>query len=147
MKLERIMHDSDMTIRMTIPELEEFIAKRFPQVKGKYRIDSLEYGNIVVMMAVGKEDLRPGGTVSGPTIFALADVSVYLALLAVIGPVELAVTTNCSIEFMRKPDCNVLVSRSNLLKVGRRLAFGSVLISCADREEPVASASLTYAIP
>jgi uncharacterized protein (TIGR00369 family) len=100
-----------------------------------------------IRMVVGEHNLRPGGTVSGPSIFALADVSVYLAILAMLGPVALAVTTNCSIDFMRKPAAGVdLTARARLLKLGRVLAVGDVLIHSAV-PEPVARASLTYSIP
>jgi uncharacterized protein (TIGR00369 family) len=100
-----------------------------------------------VRRKVGDGNLRPGGTVSGPTMFELADVSVYLAILAMIGPVALAVTTNCSIDFMRKPAAGVdLVAKTRLLKLGRALAVGDVLVFSAGAE-PVARATLTYSIP
>jgi uncharacterized protein (TIGR00369 family) len=92
--------------------------------------------------------LRPGGTVSGPSIFALADVAVYLALLAMIGPEALAVTTNASVDFLRKPAAGVdLIAECRLLKVGRVLAIGDVLIHSEGTVEPVARANLTYSIP
>jgi len=97
---------------------------------------------------VGERHLRPGGTVSGPSIFALADVSVYLAVLAMIGPQGLAVTTNCSIDFMRKPAARTdLIAECRLLKLGRVLAVGEVLVFSEGMTQPVARASLTYSIP
>ena len=90
----------------------------------------------------------PGGTVSGPSIFALADVSVYLAVLAMIGPQGLAVTTNCSIDFMRKPAAGVdLLCEVKLLKLGRSLAVGDALVFSEGMDAPVARAALTYSIP
>ena len=97
---------------------------------------------------VGERHLRPGGTVSGPSIFSLADVSVYLGILAMIGPEALAVTTNCSIDFMRKPaSATDLIAECRLLKLGRVLAVGEVLIFSEGSDAPVARASLTYSIP
>ena len=81
-------------------------------------------------------------------MFLLADVSIYLAILSRIGPQELAVTTNASIDFMRKPDANQdLIAKCRLLKLGRVLAVGEVLIYSEDNTKPVARASMTYALP
>ena len=99
-------------------------------------------------LATADRHLRPGGTVSGPSMFALADVSVYLAILAMIGPEALAVTTNCSIDFMRKPAAGAdLIAECRILKLGRVLAVGEVLIFSLGVDAPVARASLTYSIP
>ncbi|MEM1234837.1 MAG: PaaI family thioesterase, partial [Pseudomonadota bacterium] len=88
---------------MTIPELHAFLADVFPQVCHQFAVEEITHDGIIVRLIVGEEHLRPGGTVSGPSMFGLADVSVYLAVLSRIGPKALAVTTNCSIDFMRKP--------------------------------------------
>ena len=136
-----------MNLKMTIDELHAFVESRFPQVTEKFRIEHLAHRELQVRMLVKNDDLRPGGTVSGPSIFSLADVSVYFGLLAIIGPVELAVTTNCSIDFLRKPGPRDLIAKTRLLKVGRRLAFGDVLIFSEGMSEPVAHAGLTYSIP
>jgi uncharacterized protein (TIGR00369 family) len=99
-------------------------------------------------MPVARRHLRPGGTVSGPSMFALADVSVYLAILAMIGPKALAVTTSCSIDFMRKPEAGAdMICACRLLKLGRVLAVGECLLFSEGLQAPVARASLTYAIP
>ena len=74
--------------------------------------------------------------------------SVYLAILAMIGPKALAVTTNCSIDFMRKPAAGAdLIADCTLLKLGRVLAVGDLLIRSDGVEAPVARATLTYSIP
>ena len=92
--------------------------------------------------------LRPGGTISGPSMFALADVAAYLVTLAMIGPQALAVTTNCSIDFMRKPQAGVdLIAKARLLKLGKQLSVSDVMLYSEGRADPVARASLTYAIP
>jgi len=137
-----------MGLRMDAATLTEFIAREFPQVKSDYAIDRLAEREIDVRLVVEDRHLRPGGTVSGPSMFALADVAVYMAILAMIGPRALAVTTNCSIDFMRKPASGAdLVARCRLLKLGRVLAVGDVLIHSDGVAEPVARATLTYSIP
>jgi uncharacterized protein (TIGR00369 family) len=133
---------------MDIPNLTEFLAREFPQVNSDFRIDTLEADRIVVRLLVGERHLRPGGTVSGPNMFALADVAIYLAILSRLGPVALAVTTSAHVDFMRKPAAHAdLIATARLLKLGRNLAVGDVLIHSEGSSEPVARASMTYAIP
>jgi uncharacterized protein (TIGR00369 family) len=137
-----------MDVLMTAEALEEFLGREFPQVAEDFVIEEVGARRIRVRLAVQERHLRPGGTVSGPTIFALADVAVYLGILAMIGPEALAVTTNCSIDFMRKPAARTdLIAECRLLKLGRVLAVGEVLIFSDGLSEPVARASLTYSIP
>jgi len=137
-----------MGLKMTAAQVEELLAREFPQVSGHFTIEALEEMRARVRLNVSDVHLRPGGTVSGPSVFALADVAVYMAVLGMIGPEALAVTTNCSIDFMRKPAANRdLIADCRLLKLGRVLAVGDVLIYSDGGEEPVARASLTYSIP
>lgn len=140
-----------MDLKMSVADLHGFMAEHFQQVADDFEILTLAPMQVTVKKRVGDKHLRPGGTVSGPAMFALADVGVYLAVLAMIGPQALAVTTNCSIDFMRKPAANAdLIAETRLLKLGRVLAVGDVLIYSegqADRAAPVARASLTYSIP
>ena len=97
---------------------------------------------------MGNQHLRPGGTVSGPSIFALADIGIYCAILSRIGPVALTVTTGANIDFMRKPAAGRdLLAECRLLKLGSVLAVGDVLIRSEGAAEPVARAALTYSIP
>jgi uncharacterized protein (TIGR00369 family) len=98
-------------------------------------------------MRVGDDSIRPGGTVSGPTMFMLADTALYIAVLASIGPKALAVTTNMSINFLRKPAVKDLIADCRLLKLGTRLAVGEVAIYSDGEAEPVAHATGTYSIP
>ena len=137
-----------MSLKMSADELMEFLEREFPQVMGEFAIEELGEMRIRTRLLVGERHLRPGGTVSGPSIFSLADVSVYLAVLAMIGPQGLAVTTNCSIDFMRKPAARTdLIAECRLLKLGRVLAVGEVLMFSDGMTQPVARASLTYSIP
>ncbi|WP_420342010.1 PaaI family thioesterase [Paenirhodobacter sp.] len=136
-----------MELAMDGPGLEAFVAREFPQVAGDFAVDAVGEA-LVVRLRVGDRHLRPGGTVSGPTMFALADVGVYLAILSRLGPVALAVTTGANIDFMRKPVAGRdLIAQVRLLKLGRVLAVGDVLIFSEGETQPVARASMTYSIP
>ncbi|ALG90380.1 thioesterase [Actibacterium sp. EMB200-NS6] len=133
---------------MGITELEGFLAMTFPQVSDDFTIEDIGPMTARLRLNVGEQHLRPGGTVSGPSIFALADVSVYLAILAMIGPQALAVTTNCAIDFMRKPEAGKdLICEAKLLKLGRVLAVGDALVFSQGLAAPVARGGLTYSIP
>ena len=128
-------------------DLEKFLEKEFPQVSNNFKILNTKPNYLSMLMHISDEHLRPGGTVSGPTMFLLADVSFYLATLSIIGPKSLTVTTNCSINFLRKPNISNLISESRVLKIGKTLSVGDVLIYSEGIKEPVAHASLTYSIP
>ena len=128
-------------------DLENFLEKEFPQVSNNFKILNTKTNSLSMLMHISDEHLRPGGTVSGPTMFLLADVSFYLATLSMIGPKSLTVTTNCSINFLRKPNISDLISETRVLKIGKTLSVGDVLIYSNGIKEPVAHASLTYSIP
>jgi len=132
---------------MSKVDLENFLEKEFPQVSSNFRILNTKPNSLSMLMHISDEHLRPGGTVSGPTMFLLADVSFYLATLSIIGPKSLTVTTNCSINFLRKPNISDLISETRVLKIGKTLSVGDVLIYSKGIKEPVAHASLTYSIP
>ena len=137
-----------MSLKMSREELEAFLQEAFAQVAGDFRIEQVAPMRLTVRLLVSERHLRPGGTVSGPAMFALADVSVYLAILAMIGPEALAVTTSCAIDFMRKPAAGAdLIARTELLKLGKVLAVGDVRLYSEGRSAPVARAGLTYSIP
>jgi len=136
-----------MELKMTIAEITAFLKKVFPQIGGDFDVLSLTKEEVIVRMKVQERHLRPGGTVSGPSMFALADVSYYIATLAFIGPEALTVTTNCSIDFMRKPTATDMIAKARVLKLGRTLSVGDVLLFSEGQEAPVARANLTYAIP
>ena len=133
---------------MTLTELRAFFAQHFPQVGPEFGIDAVGPLHATVRWSPSEAHLRPGGTVSGPTLFGLADLGVYAALLAMIGPKALAVTTNASIDFMRKPRPGQdVIAEVRLLKLGRVLAVGDVLMRSEGSDDPVARATLTYSIP
>ena len=127
-------------------QVSAFLAQEFPQAK--CRIEDLVTLGATVSRAVGTDELRPGGTVSGPVVMAVADVALYVALLGEIGIVPLAVTTSLTINFLRNPAADRrLVGVCRLLKVGRSLAMGEVSVYSEGLEEPVAHVVGTYAIP
>ena len=137
-----------MALAMDKSALAEFLDAEFPQVAHEFTVEHVEEMAIRVRLNVGEQHLRPGGTVSGPSMFALADVSIYLATLAMIGPKALSVTTNIAMDFMRKPAAETdLICEARLLKLGRSLAVGDCLLYSEGGSEPVARASMTYAIP
>ncbi len=137
-----------MPLAMNKEELSEYLNDIFPQVREDFSIDELSTDRITVRLLTAERHLRPGGTVSGPSMFALADVSVYAMVLARLGRKALAVTTNCSMDFMRKPEGAVeMISHCRLLKLGRSLAVGDVLMYSAGFEKPVARATMTYSLP
>ncbi len=133
-------------MKPTKAEMIEFLKKEFPQNKSIV----LDVGNMsaTVKHHIGIEELRPGGTVSGPVLMALADVALYVAILGEIGIVPLTVTTNLSINFVRKPVADRdIIGVCKLIKLGRRLAVGEVTIYSEGSDEVVAHAVGTYAIP
>ena len=137
-----------MSLQMDAAELMEFLDEIFPQVRDDFEVDDLSTDEISMRLCVQEKHLRPGGTVSGPSMFALADCAAYAMVLARIGREALAVTTNCSIDFMRKPSSGAdLIGTCKLLKLGRSLAVCDILIHSVDQEAPVARANMTYSIP
>lgn len=132
---------------MTAAEVAEFLEREFPQIGHLgLRIEELSDGRARVRLPRHESQLRPGGTVSGPTMFTLADASMYVLLLGMLGPVAMAVTTSLTINFLRRPEPADLVAEVGLLKLGRRLAVGEVRIY-AGGGEPVAHVTATYSIP
>ena len=130
----------------TQAEVAEFIAREFPQTKCVVR----EVGprRAVVAHQVGRDELRPGGTVSGPVLMAVADAALYVAILGEIGIVPLTVTTSLTINFLRKPSgARDVVGVCELMKLGRALAVGEVWLYSEGEDEPVAHVVGTYAIP
>ncbi|ANH03774.1 PaaI family thioesterase [Shinella sp. HZN7] len=140
----------NLTPIMDRDALNRFLETDFPQIHtdGKvFDVTDVGPGTVVMRLAPNERHLRPGGTVSGPTLFALADVAAYCVVLAHIGPVALAVTTNLNINFLRRPEPGPLTCTCRLLKLGKRLAVIEASIFGADGEDLVAHATATYSIP
>jgi uncharacterized protein (TIGR00369 family) len=136
-------------VKMSVADVEAFLAREFPQIAATGDFSVLETGPMTAKLRLncGERHLRPGATVSGPTMFALADVGIWIAVLAQIGPVGMAVTTNLNINFLRLPGAVDLVADCRILKLGRRLAIGECAIAPARGGELVAHATATYSIP
>lgn len=137
-----------MDVKLDAAALNSFMAEVFPQVAADFRVERVASMEADVRLLAHEKHLRPGGTVSGPAMFALADLAMYAVTLAMIGPRALAVTTNCSIDFMRKPEAGRdMIARTRLLKLGKTLAVGDVMLYSEGQAAPVARASLTYSLP
>jgi uncharacterized protein (TIGR00369 family) len=135
---------------LTVAELESFLRAEFPQVfndESGVVIEDAWHGGARVRQAWREAHVRPGGTVSGPTLMALADFAMYVAVLAAIGPVGLAVTTSLNINFLRKPGRGDLIAEAKLMKLGKRLAVGEVALMSAGSDDLVAHVTATYSIP
>ncbi len=127
-------------------EIVAFLATEFPQ--SKCVVEAVGARSATVRHPVGFAELRPGGTVSGPVLMTLADVALYVAILGEIGIVPLAVTSNLTINFLRKPSADRdVLAECRLLKVGRSLIMGEVSLYSAGNTELVAHATGTYALP
>jgi uncharacterized protein (TIGR00369 family) len=142
---------SSMTVaKMSVAELETFLRVEFPQTFGgdDVTIESADGETCLLRQRYSERMLRPGGTISGPTLMGLADCAMYVVLLSAIGPVGLAVTTNLNINFLRKgqPGQDVLAA-AKLLKLGKRLAVGEVNLLSGSSPDPIAHVTATYSIP
>lgn len=143
-----------MSRSLTLLDLEDvsrLVEAHFPQVhegNGRLVIERLDAVETVVRMDYDERVIRPGGTVSGPAMFKLADFAVYAAILGRLGERGLqAVTTNMTINFLTRPQPAALVARVNLLKLGRRLAIAEVKLYSQGADDIIAHATSTYAIP
>tara|TARA_R100000789_G_scaffold44935_1_gene45911 strand:+ start:6925 stop:7350 length:426 start_codon:yes stop_codon:yes gene_type:complete len=137
-----------LELKINAEEMTGFLDEVFPQVRGMFGIDRMDETLLVMRLFNDDKHLRPGGTVSGPAMFSLADVAAYVATMGFVGKEALAVTTHCSIDFMRKPVAGVdLLAEARVLKLGRALSVTDVLLFSEGTTQPVAHASLTYSIP
>jgi uncharacterized protein (TIGR00369 family) len=135
---------------LTVAELEVFLRAEFPQgfnADSGISIEDAWHGGARVRQAWREAVIRPGGTISGATMMALADFTMYVAVLAAIGPVGLAVTTSLNINFLRKPGRADLLAEAKLMKLGKRLAVGEVTLTTAGSDDIVAHVTATYSIP
>lgn len=134
-----------MTV-LGVEELQQIVVDAFPDYDLP-TVESIDGDTLVLALTTSTRHTRPGGTLSGPTMMALADNAAWLVILAHIGPVLLAVTTSLHIDFLRKPDVADLLARAKLIKLGRRLAVVDVDLFSRGSTDLVAKASVTYSIP
>ncbi|MDP2408668.1 MAG: PaaI family thioesterase [Pseudolabrys sp.] len=135
---------------LSAEEIGKLLEVEFPQAFYPgcgLTIARVDYASIRVERAFHEDHLRPGGTISGPTMMELADFAMYVAVFSAVGAQPLAVTTNLTINFLRKPNPATLIAEAKLLKVGKRLVVGEVLLYSAGVDEPVAHVTATYSIP
>jgi acyl-coenzyme A thioesterase PaaI-like protein len=133
---------------MTVDELNAFFGQAFAHYdRTAAPVMFADGQRAVVRHRYEASQLRPGGTLSGPTMMGLADMSMYALVLSAIGKTPLAVTTNLSINFLRKPPPADLVAEARMLKLGKALAVGDVIIKSVGSDDPVAHAVVTYSIP
>jgi uncharacterized protein (TIGR00369 family) len=135
---------------MSAKDVAELLEREFPQMYflgSGTTIEDAWQGGCRVRRAFNAKSLRPGGTISGPTMMGLTDFSMYVAILASVGPVPLAVTTNLNINFLRKPAARDLIAQVKLIKLGKRLAVGEVETYSDGEKDMVAHATATYSIP
>ncbi len=134
--------------KITIDQMQALSEEKLPFVKAYgFQLERLEDNLAVVRAPYSEEFLRPGGTVSGPVMMGLADYAMYAAVLTKIGIVELAVTTNLNINFLRRPLPGDVLAEARLLKLGRRLAVGEVALHSEGVDDLVAHVTATYSIP
>lgn len=134
---------------MTASEVSTYLDEVFPQIRTNgddVSVIEVSPGTALVRLNADHKHLRPGGTVSGPTMFMLADLGAYAVILAHIGKVALAVTTNLNINFLMKPAPGALNATAAILKMGKRLVVTDISIRDS-QDELVAHATATYSIP
>lgn len=133
---------------MSAEALEQFLDSHFPDTAHRaLSVELVDENFARVRLHYDDRHLRPGGTISGPSLMMLADMAMYMALLGMIGPVALAVTTNLNINFLRKPGQADVIAECKLLKLGKRLAVGEVIMYSEGDPQPAAHATVTYSIP
>jgi uncharacterized protein (TIGR00369 family) len=137
--------------RLDVKRIEELIDARFPQIHSRGRnlvVEEVGFRSARVRMKADPRNIRPGGTVSGPSMFSLADFSVYVALIATLGEAGVdAVTSSLNINFLAKPEPSDMTAEVRLIRIGRRLAVGEVELYSEGASEMVAHATATYALP
>lgn len=132
----------------SIEGLYDFLAEEFPQTRHlDLKIEQAGGGTARVRLPISEEHLRPGGTVSGPTMFWLADLAFYMVLMSDMDGVEQAVTTNLNINFLRRPGTGDMIAEVKMLKDGKRLCVAECTILSEGEPGPVAHVTATYSIP
>tara|TARA_A100001037_G_C14668113_1_gene421831 strand:+ start:119 stop:547 length:429 start_codon:yes stop_codon:yes gene_type:complete len=133
---------------ITVDELQELAFERVPiAAELGMVVDSVSAGKAQIRLPYRETFVRPGGTVAGPVMMALADFAMFGVVLTRIGPVELAVTTSFNINFLHRPAPRDMLARGSLLKLGKRLAVMDVELYSAGNDIMVAHATGTYSIP
>ncbi len=139
-----------MELKISVEQYEAIVSERLPfaTLMG-LKLERISEQGVIMRACYQDAFLRPGGTIAGPIMMGLADAAMYALILSRIGPVELAVTTNLSINFLNKPLPGDVIGDARMLKLGKRLAVGEITLYSdgGSREKPVAHATATYSIP
>lgn len=134
--------------KMTIEEFNELLAEEMPfALEAGLRLDEMKNGEATMTLPYADSMLRPGGTISGPSMMMLSDACMYAVVLSMIGRVALAVTTNFNINFLRKPSPGDIMAEGKIIKLGKRLAVIQTTLYSVNEDDPVAHATGTYSIP
>lgn len=144
------MTDERQPGAMSLSEVDDFLDREFAEIRRTaptLRVEAVAHGFARLRLGYEPQMLRPGGTISGPAMFTLADIAMYVAVLASIGPAALAVTTNLNINFLRRPQPGDLIGEASLLKLGKSLAVGEIYLRTPGSADCVAHAVSTYALP
>ena len=129
-------------------QITDLLQQHFPQIQDEISIDSLNQQEATVRLSVNNRHLRPGNTVSGPSMFLLADVAAYIAILAQVGARTQAVTTSAHMDFLRKPQAETdIIATTKILKISKQLAVVDVYLYSENDENMVARAAMTYSLP
>lgn len=133
---------------ITVEQFHAVLRENMPEVAGfDLRVERLEHGEVTVRLGHDDRRLRAGGTISGPTVFMLADLALYAMTMSIVGLEPLAVTTDMSIHFLRKPAPAALVCTARVLKAGKRLVVGAAEVRKEGGAELVAHVVGTYSVP
>jgi uncharacterized protein (TIGR00369 family) len=146
---DRWMNDTVKARPFTLDELRTYLIEIFPEFwkSGDLRLEDIPPMSATLRLTYHPRQLRPGGTIAGPTMFGVCDTALFVAILSELGPVALAVTTSASINFLRKPEPVDLIAKARLIKLGKRLAVGEVALYSEGESEMVAHVTGTYSLP
>ena len=139
-----------LTPVMSADEINLFLNEVFPQLNNgaeDYVAREVFPGGCIVRLNATDRHIRPGGTVSGPALFTLADIGGYVCVLSHAGRDALSVTTNISINFMRKAEAGPIDGKCRILKLGRSLMVFDIEMIAGPDQQVVAHATGTYSIP
>ena len=129
-------------------QITDLLQQHFPQIQDEISIDSMNDQEATVRLSVNNRHLRPGNTVSGPSMFLLADVAAYIAILAQVGARTQAVTTSAHMDFLRKPQAQTdIIATTKVLKISKQLAVVDVYLYSENDDNMVARAAMTYSLP
>jgi uncharacterized protein (TIGR00369 family) len=134
--------------QITIEDFTRLTGAELPLV-GEFgmRVETMEAGKVTARLPYERRSLRPGGTIAGPMMMALADYTMYAVVLSMQARAVGAVTVNLNINFLSRPEQRDLIAEGRIVKLGKRLAFGEVVLHSEGRPDPVAHVTASYSIP